>query len=121
MEHEALEFLIEFSKFCSRLYRDKSCDESLTKAAKRAMKYALLYVMLFFRFASSRDFNEKKVKESMELLINIFGMPDRVYLEEGYKPLIEKYNHVFEFRYIEQTLYKLGFSIPDSCDSLSVK
>lgn len=121
MEHEALECLIEFSKFCSRLYRDKSCDESFTKAAKRAMKYALLYVMFFFRFASSRDFNEKKVKESMELLINIFGMPDRVYLEEGYKPLIEKYNHVFEFRYIEQTLYKLGFSIPDSCDSLSVK
>ena len=73
MEHEALECLIEFSKFCSRLYRDKSCDESFTKAAKRAMKYALLYVMFFFRFASSRDFNEKKVKESMELLINIFG------------------------------------------------
>ena len=57
----------------------------------------------------------------MELLINKFGVPDIMYLEEGYKPLIEKYNHVFEFRYIEQTLYKLGFSIPDSFDSLSVK
>ena len=47
----------------------------------------------------------------MTSLINLFGMSDREYLEKEYQPLIEKYNHVFEFRYIERTLRQLGFSI----------
>ena len=47
----------------------------------------------------------------MTSLINLFGMPDREYIETEYQPLIEKYNHVFEFRYIERTLKQLGVSI----------
>ena len=66
---------------------------------------------IFFIFAINQRFNERKVVEAMTSLINLFGMSDREYLEKEYQPLIEKYNHVFEFRYIERTLRQLGFSI----------
>lgn len=65
--------------------------------------------MFFLRFAINQKFNERKVVEAMTSLINLFGMPDKEYLETEYQPLVEKYNHVFEFRYIERTLRQLGF------------
>ena len=111
MEHEGLDCFVAFSKFCSKYYQDKTSDGSFKRTAHRAIKYGLLYTMFFLRFAINQKFNERKVVEAMTSLINLFGMSDREYLEKEYQPLIEKYNHVFEFRYIERTLRQLGFSI----------
>lgn len=111
MEHEGIDCFVAFSKFCSKFYQDKISDESFKRAAYRAIKYGLLYAMFFLRFAINQKHNEQKVVEAMTSLINLFGVPDREYIETEYQPLIEKYNHVFEFRYIDRTLKQLGVSI----------
>lgn len=109
MENEGLDCFVAFSNFCSKFFQNKTSDGLFKRTAYKAIKYGLLYTMFFLRFAINQKFNERKVVEAMTSLINLFGMPDKEYLETEYQPLVEKYNHVFEFKYIERTLRQLGF------------
>lgn len=104
MEHEGLDTLMAFSKFCGRFYKDIPSDKPLKRAARKVIKYALLFAAAYFRFAVNQEFKSRKLTEAMTTLVKLLGMPDRAFLEKEFQPLIEKYDHIFELRDIERTL-----------------
>lgn len=110
MENEGLESLTLFADYCKDFYSEKAADEDFRKRSKQSMKYALLYAMFFFRYAESRQFKEKDVCRAIRSLADIFGLPDKNTLKKEVQPLIERYNHVFEFRYINQTIKEMELS-----------
>lgn len=108
MENEGATSFIEFAQFCEKyndinLYNNADFQEKV----RQAMKYALLYVMFIFRYAYCYPFIIIKVRKAILTFVRLFGLPDKDSLKQELQPLIERYNHVFEFKDIEQTIRNL--------------
>ena len=109
IECEGIKVLERFSSFCRKCVRTNNLNADVINMSQKAMKYMLLFVMFYDRFSPNKIYNEKKVKKAVDDLIMIWGLPEKKRTEKELETLIENYDHVFEFRYVEQALKRLGY------------
>ncbi len=73
------------------------------------MKYALLYATGINRYSTIPNIM-KQVRESMQMLVEIFGLPDKEQMRNELLPLFEQYDYIIKMKYIEDAIKTLGLA-----------
>lgn len=106
ISYVGFETLERFERFCTRATLPLSIDERFWKVALRTMKYVILYGALFKKLTHHETvvIKEKRLMNSINGLIAIFGKPTIDYLRKELEPLSKRYNNVFSMTHIERML-----------------
>lgn len=104
LEGNGMKALHEFTLFCKEYYNPYIVDNDYLMKAHRSIKYALLFAISIIRGSNRAKCFEKQLYGDIKVLLGLFGEPDIQLLKTEFEPIIEKYKHIFEFRYVEKII-----------------
>ncbi len=99
MERIGIEVFVEFCQFCKLFGMEAKRNTEFSQSISRVMRYALVFLTFIHR--QSQPYYWNKILNSMKELVLVFGMPIKEELNASLQPLMERYDYVFKFSYIE--------------------